>query len=101
MRWLLILAALTLFAQSEDIVIQHAEAVGAAMKSGNSYVAEWKFGSILALRPDMTEARMNPGLSCFLQKKYSEAIHIFSAVLNQRPDMDAAMLFAGISHFQL
>lgn len=101
MRWLLILGALSLFAQNDDLVSQHAEAASAAMKSERYAIAEQEFRALLNLRPDMAEARMNLGLSCFLQKKYLEAIHAFDAVLKQRPDMDGARLFSGISHFQL
>jgi tetratricopeptide (TPR) repeat protein len=101
MRWLLTLAALTLFAQSDDPVAQHAEAAAAAMKSERYAVAEQEFRAVLNLRPDMAEARMNLGLSCFLQKKYPEAIDAFTAVLKQQPAMDGARLFSGISHFQL
>jgi tetratricopeptide (TPR) repeat protein len=44
---------------------------------------------------------MNLGLSCFLQKKYAEAIDAFGACLRLKSGMDGAKLFIGISRFKL
>jgi tetratricopeptide (TPR) repeat protein len=100
MRWLLILGALCLYAQDDDLT-RHAEAAAAAMRSGNYAAAEQENRTIVHLRPQMPEAEMNLGLSCFLQKKYVEAIRAFEAGLRLSPNMDNAKLFLGISRFKL
>jgi tetratricopeptide (TPR) repeat protein len=100
MRWLLILAALCLYAQDDELA-RHAEAAAAAMQSGKYAVAEQENRTIVRLRPQMPEAEMNLGLSCFLQKKYVEAIRAFEAGLRLSPSLDNAKLFLGISRFKL
>jgi len=101
MRWLLALAALSLFAQQEDLVAQHAAAASAALKSGRYATAEQEYRTVLKLDPRIPEAQMNLGLSCFLQKKYTEAIDAFGACLRLKSGMDGAKLFIGISRFKL
>ena len=100
MRWLLILGALCLYAQDDDLA-RHAEAAAAAMRSGNYAAAEQENRTIVRLRPHMPEAEMNLGLSCFLQKKYVESIRAFEAGLRLSPNLDNAKLFLGISQFKL
>jgi tetratricopeptide (TPR) repeat protein len=100
MRWLLLLLALPLCAQDEDIV-RHSQAAAAAMQSGNFAAAEHENRIIVRLRPQMPEAEMNLGLSLFLQKKYSEAIRAFDAGLKLNSNLDNAKLFLGISRFKL
>lgn len=99
MRWLLILVALGLYAQDDDL-IRHAQAAAAAMQSGNYAAAEQENRAIVRLRPQMSEAEMNLGLSCFLQRKYAEAIRAFEAGLKLNPNLDNAKLFLGISRFK-
>ena len=101
MRWLLALAALSLFAQQEDLVAQHGAAASAALKSGRYAAAEQEYRTVLKLHPQMPEAQMNLGLSCFLQKEYTEAIDAFEAGLRLKSGMDGAKLFIGISRFKL
>src|SRR6185312_1086272 len=100
MRWLLILGALCLYAQDDDLA-RHAESAAAAMQSGNYAAAEQENRTIVRLRPQMPEAEMNLGLSCFLQKKYGEAIRAFEAGLRLSASLDNAKLFLGISRFKL
>lgn len=101
MRWLVVFAALSLFAQEDDPIARHAAAAAAAMRSGDYAVAEQQDRIILRLQPQMAEAEMNLGLACFLQKKYEDAIQAFEAGLKLKPDMANADLFLGISRFQL
>ncbi len=102
MRWpLLFFAALIAFAQNDRELEQHAASASAAMQSGNYRSAEQHNLAIVRLRPQMAEAYMNLGLSCYLQKKYVAATHAFDAGLRLKPDMWNASLFLGISHFNL
>ena len=102
MRWLVVLVALRLFAQDDDATLaRHAELAASALQSGDYAKAEQENRAILRLRPDLAEADMNLGLSCFLQKKYLEAITAFNAGLKLKPDMANAKLFLGISRFNL
>jgi protein O-GlcNAc transferase len=103
MRWLLVFAAFSLFAQDEDLdlVARHAAAAAADMQAGNYASAERHDRAIVRLRPKLAEAQANLGLSCFLQKKYEEAVQAFSTGLQLKPDLDNARLFLGISQFKL
>src|SRR5262245_20576908 len=102
MRWLLLfIAALSLFAQDDDALARHASAASAAMQAGNYAAAENHNRSILRLNPQLAEAQTNLGLSCFLQKKYEEAIRAFEAGLKTKPEMANAWLFLGIAQFNL
>jgi len=100
MRWLLLLGALCLYAQDDDLA-RHAQAAATAMKTGDYAAAEQENRTIVRLRPQMPEAEVNLGLSCFLQRKYSEAIRAFEAGLKLNPNLDNAKLFLGISRFKL
>ncbi|MGH9614172.1 MAG: tetratricopeptide repeat protein [Bryobacteraceae bacterium] len=101
MRWLVVFAALSLFAQEDDAIARHGTAAATAMRSGDYAAAERQDRIILRLQPQMAEAEMNLGLACFLQKKYEDAIQAFEAGLKLKPDMANADLFLGISRFQL
>ncbi len=101
MRWLFFFAALRVFAQSDDLLEQHASAAAVAMQSGNYALAEQHNRMIVRLRPQMAEAQMNLGLSCYLQRKYEDAIHAFETGLRLKPDLWNAELFLGISQFNL
>jgi tetratricopeptide (TPR) repeat protein len=101
MRWLLIFAVFSLFAQDEDLVARHATAAAADMQAGNYASAERHDRAIVRLRPKLAEAEANLGLSCFLQKKYEEAVQAFSTGLKLNPELDNAKLFLGISQFKL
>jgi tetratricopeptide (TPR) repeat protein len=101
MRWLLILAVFSLFAQDEDLVARHAAAAAADMQAGNYASAERHDRAIVRLRPKLAEAEANLGLSCFLQKKYEQAVQAFSTGLKLNPELDNAKLFLGISKFKL
>jgi tetratricopeptide (TPR) repeat protein len=71
------------------------------LQLGDYAVAERENREVLRLQPNLPEAEMNLGISCFLQKKYRQAIPIFNTALQQRPDMSPARLFIGISYFTL
>jgi tetratricopeptide (TPR) repeat protein len=102
MRWVIVLVALSLFAQDdEDALARHAALAASALQSGNYAKAEQENRIVLRLRPGLAEADMNLGLSCFLQKKYVEAIAAFNAGLKLKPEMANANLFLGISRFNM
>jgi tetratricopeptide (TPR) repeat protein len=102
MRWLVFSVALSLLAQGdEDLISRHADAASAAMKTGGYALAEEHYRAIVRLRPKMAEAEVNLGLSCFLQKKYEEALGAFGSALKLNPELVNAQLFAGISQFNL
>lgn len=101
MRWLLVFAVFSLFAQDEELVARHATAAAADMRAGNYASAERHDRAILRLRPKLAEADANLGLSCFLQKKYEEAVQAFSTGLKVNPELENARLFLGISQFKL
>ncbi len=101
MRWLVLFAALSLFAQDDDLVTRHAAAAAAAMQSGDYASAEQHNRIIVRLRPQMAEAEANLGLSCFLQNKYEAAVQAFEAGLKRKPGLENARLFLGISRFKL
>ncbi|HWB99066.1 MAG TPA: tetratricopeptide repeat protein [Bryobacteraceae bacterium] len=102
MRWLILFAALRLWAQADEAAVErHAAAAAEAMRSGDYISAERHNRVIVKLRPKMAEAEVNLGLSCFLQKKYDEAIRAFEAGLKLNPEMTNARLFLGISRFYL
>jgi tetratricopeptide (TPR) repeat protein len=95
---LLLLAAL--LAQDQEIA-RHAAAASAAMQAGDYAGAERHNRAIVRLAPDLAEARSNLGLSCFLQKKYKDAVQAFESGLDRKPDMANAWLFLGLSQFHL
>src|SRR5713226_5590281 len=102
MRWLVLLATLSLIAQDdEDMLARHAASASEAMQAGDYASAEKHNRAIVRLRPEMAEAEVNLGLSLYLQKKYEEAIHAFEDGLKRKPEMANAWLFLGISRFNL
>lgn len=98
---LVLFAALISISQSDDLVAQHASAAAAAMKAADYVSAERENRTIVQLRPEMAEAKVNLGLSLFLQKKYVDASQAFEAALKLRPELVNAVLFLGISRFNL
>lgn len=100
MRWLLLLGALCLYAQDDELA-RHAEAAAAAMQSGDYAGAERENRAIVRLQPQLAEAYANLGLSCVPQKRYGEAVHAFETALKLNPNLDNARLFLGISRFKL
>ena len=102
MRFIAFLIVCSLWAaQNDDALEEHAAAAAAALKAGNYAAAERENRAVLRLQPNMAEAEMNLGLSCFLQKKYGAAVQAFERGLHLKPDMVNARLFLGISYFNL
>ncbi len=102
MRWLVLLAALSLIAQDdEELLARHAASAAAAMKTGDYVAAEKHNREVVRLRPQLAEAEVNLGLSLFLQKKYAEAIRVFESSVKRKPELENAWLFLGISRFNL
>jgi tetratricopeptide (TPR) repeat protein len=98
-----VFGALLAFAQtnSDDALVRHAELAAAAMRGGQYASAETNYRAVLKLQPGMAEAWMNLGLSCYLQRKYGDAVRALSSGLRIRPEMSNALLFLGLSHFHL
>ena len=94
-------ALMLLAAQAEDAASAHATKASEAMKSGDYQAAEAHFREVVKLRPDMPEALVNLGLSCYLQKKYGEAAGHFEAGLKKKPAMANALLLLGLTRFHL
>ncbi|HEX4807383.1 MAG TPA: tetratricopeptide repeat protein [Bryobacteraceae bacterium] len=101
MRTLLFLVAVSAWAQQDDAFARHAASAAAALQSGDYAAAERENREVLRLDPNLPEAEMNLGISCFLEKKYQSAIEAFETGLKQKPEMSNARLFLGISHFNL
>lgn len=98
--WILV-ALLLAPAAYGDAASDHAAQASAAMKAGNYQAAEQHFQELVKLRPDMPEALVNLGLSCYLQKKYSEAAGHFKAALARKPSLANASLLLGLAQFHL
>ncbi|MDQ6707531.1 MAG: tetratricopeptide repeat protein [Acidobacteriota bacterium] len=102
MRLLVLLAALSLLAQdTDDQVARLAASASEAMQAGDYAVAEQRNWEIIRLRPKLAEAKVNLGLSLFLEKRYEDAIRAFAEGLRLKPAMANAWLFTGISQFNL
>lgn len=102
MRLLVVFAAISLLAQNEDEMIARlAASASEAMQAGDFASAEKRNRDILRLRPKLAEAKMNLGLSLYLQKKYEEAIHTFKEAVALNSGMVTASLFIGICEFNL
>ncbi len=59
--------------------------------------AAWK--AVIALAPDIPQARSNLGLVYHLQQDYESAINQFRTALSQDPQLLAARVFLGISYY--
>lgn len=102
MRLLVFFAAIVLLAQdTEERVARLAASASEAMQAGDYALAEKHNREIMHWRPRLAEAKVNLGLSLFLQKKYEEAIQAFAEGLRLKPDMANAWLFTGICQFNL
>lgn len=102
MRSLVFIAAVSLFAQDiDDRVARLAVSASDAMQAGDYAAAEKHNRELIRLRPRLAEARVNLGLSLFLQKEYQNAIGAFADGLRLNPAMASAWLFTGISQFNL
>ncbi len=102
MRLLVVFAAIGLLAQDiEDRVARLANSASEAMQAGNYRAAEKDNREIIRLQPKLPEARVNLGLSLFLQHDYENAIRAFAEGLRLKPAMANAWLFTGISQFNL
>ncbi len=102
MRLLVFLASISLLAQDTDELVAHlAASASSAMQSGDYAAAEKHNREIIRLRPDLAEAKVNLGLSLYLQKNYENAIQAFGEGLRLKPAMANAWLFTGISQFNL
>ncbi|MDQ2776265.1 MAG: tetratricopeptide repeat protein [Acidobacteriota bacterium] len=101
MRHLSFFVALSLWAQQDASVARHGAAAAAALQTGDYQAAERENREVVRLDPNLPEAEMNLGISCFLQKKYEPAILAFETGLKEKPEMSNARLFLGISYFNL
>lgn len=86
---------------NEDALTSWSQKAGDAMKAGDYPAAETHYRALLKVRPGMAEAQINLGLSCYLQKKYTEASEAFRVGAKLNPALSNAWLFLGLSQFHL
>lgn len=98
--WAIFFAAFQLTPQPDD-VSRHSAAASAAMRRGDYAAAEQHNRALLELAPQLAEAHINLGLSCFAQRKYAEAVKAFEEGLKLKPELGNGLLFLGISWFNL
>ena len=70
-----------------------------AMEARDYEAAELAWKSVIALLPDLPEARSNLGLVFHLQRNYEDAIAQFQEALRQNPRLLAAKVFLGIDFY--
>ncbi len=101
MLLILLFSAFNLAARGDSVFDRQTAMAASAMQAGDYARAEQRYRAILRIHPDMPEAWVNLGLSCFLQRDYSAAIRAFDTALKRKPELANAKLFLGISHFKL
>lgn len=85
----------------EEQVAAHFRAGQQALKLGQFVRAVEEFKKVLALDPDLVEARANLGLAYYLSGDYDLAVTELARVLRERPNLVAANLFLGLSYLKL
>ena len=91
-------AASTL-AQTSDDPARYYRRAQQAMASRDYETAAESWQALIALAPDLPEARSNLGLVYHLQRKYEPAIEQFREALQQNPQLLAAKVFLGIDYY--
>ena len=91
-------AASTL-AQTSDDPARHYRRAQLAMASRDYETAAESWQALIALAPDLPEARSNLGLVYHLQRKYEPAIEQFREALKQNPQLLAAKVLLGIDYY--
>jgi tetratricopeptide (TPR) repeat protein len=82
-------------------VIQHFGAAQRDMRTGHFRDAIEEFKKVLALQPDLAEARVNLGLAYHAQGDYRRAVAELSQAEAERPNLLPASLFLGLSYMKL
>ena len=103
-RWILGMALLLVSsavapAQTSDNPAVHFRRAQQAMEARDYEAAERAWKSVIALLPDLPEARSNLGLVYHLQQNYEDAIAQFQGALRQDPSLLAAKVFLGIDYY--
>ena len=78
---------------------EHYRRAQQAMEARDYQAAEQAWKSVIALLPDLPEARSNLGLVYHLQQNYEDAIAQFQEALRQKPGLLAAKVFLGIDYY--
>lgn len=94
--FLLLLCSIPLAAQ-EDLAAQ----IGKAQASGNYAEAAKLYGELVRSGTDTPEVRSNYGLMLHLDGRNREALDQFRIALKERPDLNSAQLFAGLTLLDL
>ena len=104
LRWTLCLILLLGFAtstpgQRNDDPAEHYRRAQQAMAARDYETAAGAWKAIIAVAPDLPEARSNLGLVYHLQQDYESAIEQFQEALRQNPRLLAAKVFLGIDYY--
>ena len=100
LRLILFLAfAASTLAQTSDDPARDYRRAQQAMASRDYETAAESWQAVIALAPDLPEARSNLGLVYHLQRKYEPAIEQFREALKQNPQLLAAKVFLGIDYY--
>ena len=78
---------------------EHFRRAQQAMEARDYETAALAWQSVIALLPDLPEARSNLGLVYHLQRNYEDAITQFQEALRQNPKLLAAKVFLGIDYY--
>lgn len=103
-RWtlelmLLLAAGSVAPAQTSPDPSEHFRRAQQAMEARDYEAAELAWKSVIALLPDLPEARSNLGLVYHLQRNYADAIAQFQEALRRNPRLLAAKVFLGIDYY--
>lgn len=103
-RWILELMLLlavgsVALAQTSPDPSEHVRRAQQAMEARDYETAELAWKAVIALLPDLPEARSNLGLVYHLQRNYKDAIAQFQEALRRNPRLLAAKVFLGIDYY--
>ena len=85
--------------QSGGSPADHYRRAQEAMQAKDYEAAAEAWKALVAVAPEVPEARSNLGLVYHLQKEYEPAIEQFQAALRQNPKLLAAKVFLGIDYY--
>lgn len=85
----------------DEQVVAHFRAGEEALKKGDFTGAQEEFKKVLALDPDLAEARVNLGLVYNALGEYSLSASNLSAGLRQHPDLPGPTVILGIDYLKL
>jgi len=86
---------------AEEQVPTHFRAGQEALRQGELTQAKEEFSKVLALDPDLVEARVNLGLAYHILGEYNLAASNLSTALRQRPNLAGPTVILGIDYLKL